>query len=722
MRAHDRVESTRRSLVATFVLRAILWGAASGLAAVGLLTALANRRGGALSPSIGLAAGLVAIAVAVTLLRPVRRLTVPRVALWIEERVPKLQYALVTAVDPAGDIDHALPALERQIESVSWAGETRRAAALAVRGPVVAVVSGVVLIVLAARVPAVAATSVDGTPTGTSTTAAVPRTSPFASLAATVRAPAYAGGKSVRIESPASITALVGSAVTLDAPGSGDGISIDVGDARGTVLGANGRWTVTFAVGSKPTLVRLRHSSGERLIALEPRSDSVPSVRLLAPLRDTVMRVARGSMTLSAEVHDDIALVSGGFEYILSSGEGESFKFSSGTLGVKAFASATNGSLAGSLSLESLKLKPGDLVHIRAVARDGNNVSGPGKGSSETRVVRVARSGEYDSIAVEGAPPPEADKSLISQRMLIILTEALEKRRPRLTRETLVSESRTISRDQTRLRKRVGDIIFQRLGDDPSGEHGHGPDEEQPAGGADSTKPKLDSIIVDSAGRAARRAGRSAREIAAADSADSSRAALLRAASAATGTGNEILDFEGDETPVVAINRPLLEAYNAMWEASRELDQGETGKALPPMRRALEAIQRARQAERIYLRGKAPAVVVDLARVRLTGKEGGEANRRAPRAALDPAAARRAERLSDAIALGSTSPAAAIDSLVLLRVESLEAAPALADAIGDAIDAMRANRDASGLLSLARRVAEGGVRSTKGVGAWSGVW
>jgi hypothetical protein len=306
--------------------------------------------------------------------------------------------------------------------------------------------------------------------------------------------------------------------------------------------------------------------------------------------------------------------------------------------------------------------------------------------------------------------------------MLIILTEALEKRRPRLTRETLVSESRSISRDQARLRKRVGDIIFQRLGDDPSGEHGHGPDGDEPGGAADSTKPKLDSIVVDSAGRAARSAGRSAREIAAADSADSARAALLRAASAATGTGSEILDFEGDETPVVAINRPLLEAYNAMWEASRELDQGETGKALPPMRRALEAIQRARQAERIYLRGKAPAVVVDLARVRLTGKEGGEPNQRVPRAPLDPAAARRAERLSDAIALATTAPAAAVDSLVLLRVESLEAAPALAAAIGDAIEAMRANRDASGLLSRARRVAEGGVRGSKGIGAWSGVW
>jgi hypothetical protein len=159
-----------------------------------------------------------------------------------------------------------------------------------------------------------------------------------------------------------------------------------------------------------------------------------------------------------------------------------------------------------------------------------------------------------------------------------------------------------------------------------------------------------------------------------------------------------------------------------MWEASRELDQGETGRALPPMRRALAAIQRARQAERIYLRGKAPAVVVDLARVRLTGKERGAASTRLPRAPTDAAGARRAARLAAAIELAARSPAAAIDSIVLLRVESLDAAPPLAAALGDALAAMRSGRDATASLSRARRIADGAVRGSGRLGAWSGVW
>ena len=717
MRPLERVRRTRRTLAAAIAVRAALWGVCTAFI-VGAIGIVMTRRAEASTAAVWALAAVAALGVLVQLLAAWRRLTVPRVALWIEERVPRLEYALVTAVDPVGSDALVSAALNERIAAISWQSETRRAVLRAVARPTVAALAALVALLIAQRVDVAAARRPSNASVSTTSTAIRDAPAPFARLVAVVRTPAYAGGRVVRVESPASVAALVGSTIALEAPGSGDGIAADLGGASVPVRRAGDTWQASVTMGQRPALLRLRHPSGERIIALEPKPDSIPTVRLGAPARDTVMRVARGAISLSAETHDDLGLVNGGFEYIVSSGEGESFKFRSGTLGARSFGGETSGALGASLSLDQLALKPGDLVHLRAVARDGNTVTGPGVGASETRVLRVARTGEYDSVAVEGAAPPEADKSLISQRMLIILTEALEKRRPRLTRETLVSESRSIGRDQTRLRRRVGDIIFQRLGDDPTGEHGHGPGEE-PA--ADTAPLRGDSVARDSSRRAAVRAGRSARDVAAADSADSARAALLRAASAATGSGEEILDFEGDETPVVAINRPLLEAYNAMWEASRELDQGETGRALPPMRRALEAIQRARQAERIYLRGKAPAVVVDLARIRLTGKETGSPSVRVARSPADPAAARRAERLAAAIELASRTPAAAIDSLVLLRIESLDAAPSLAAAVADAIEALRGGNDATALLARARRVAEGGVRRGA-VGAWSGAW
>jgi hypothetical protein len=718
MRPVDRVLRTRRALGATIAARALLVAAGVALA-VAAVASLVARRAGADAPWVVWALAWVsAIIVLVVLLRQVGRLTVERVALWIEERAPRLQYSLVTAVDPvAAGPSRAM--LERHVEQVTWDAEAGRAMARALRWPTVLALVGLAAFLAGRRVDVATLVSRDKATPIITPTRARNASAPFARLTATVRAPTYAGGRVVRVESPASIAALVGSSVTLEAPGTGDGISADLDEQRVPVQRQADTWRVAVTIGPRPALVRLHHAAGERIVALEPRPDSVPDVRLLSPTRDTVMRVARGAIALSATAHDDIGLASVGFEYIVSSGEGESFRFRSGTLGARRVDAERDASAGASLRLDALALEPGDIVHQRAVARDGNTIAGPSVGASETRVLRVARTGEYDSIAVEGAAPPDADKSLISQRMLIILTEALEKRRPTLGRETLLAESRSIARDQTRLRKRVGDIIFARLGDNPSGEEGRDPSDE-PA--SDSIAPRADSAARDSARRAGARAGRSAREVAAADSADSARAALLRAASAATGRGDEILDFEGDETPVVAINRPLLEAYNAMWEATRELDQGATGPALPPMRRALAAIQRARQAERIYLRGKAPTVVVDLGRIRLTGKDKGGASLRAPRTPADAGAARRAERLAAAIALAATSPPAAIDSIVLLRVESIDTAPQLATALADALEAMRNGRDATALLTRARRIADGSLRGSGRLGAWSGVW
>jgi hypothetical protein len=324
------------------------------------------------------------------------------------------------------------------------------------------------------------------------------------------------------------------------------------------------------------------------------------------------------------------------------------------------------------------------VVHLRAVAVDGNTATGPDTGVSETRVLRVARVGEYDSIAVEGAPPPEADASALSQRMLIQLTEELERRRPRLERSVVVSESRRIGADQARLRKRVGDMIFERLGEAESGEE------------SGETTPRPEMTPEE----------------------------LLRAADEATsGEGAHALDFEGDETPVVAVNRPLLEAYNAMWAAGRELESAEPGAALPHMRAALAAIMRAREAERLYLRGRAPEVVVDLEKVRLAGKvDSASARARVPRARLSSSSARRAARLDAALLTLHSDPAAAVDSLALLRVDALTDAPRLAAELAAAVDSLRAGKDATAPLARARRAAADAPVAHAHASEWGGAW
>ena len=248
-------------------------------------------------------------------------------------------------------------------------------------------------------------------------------------------------------------------------------------------------------------------------------------------------------------------------------------------------------------------------------------------------------------------------------------------------------ESRALADEQRRIRKAVADVVFARAGSGGGAEESS--DEE---GGAADAGGSARERVLEAARRASERAG-----------------------------AQGALDFEEDESPVVAINRPLLEAYNHMWDAARALEVAEPAQAIPPMRLALDAIQRARQAERVYLRGRPPEVIVDVARVRLQGKRPEETPaERSGRAALDPAARRRAERLDAAIARLTVHDRAAVDSLVLLRLDALPDAPALAAALGDAVEALRRGRDATAALGRARRLAVGEPRVADTLPAWEG--
>lgn len=586
-----------------------------------------------------------------------------RVVLWLEERVPELRWSLAALADaPASPFT---PALERAVGAAHF----RRPLAFAALRTV-----GIPLVLLVAA-PFVVRPLVERV-TGSSGTAGASGTDPArpgaslrgGRLVARVTPPAYAGGPAETLTNPASITALAGSAIRL-----------------------SGSWSEQVTMPARPAVLRLGGAGGARVVVLEPREDSAPRVVLALPARDSVVAVPAGVLRLAAQARDDIGLVSTWFEVIVSSGSGESFTFRTASIGRATGNNARAMALAGSLPLDSLKLRAGDVVHLRAVARDANPAPDAEAGSSETRTLRIPRPGENDSVSVFPAPPPEVGQSEVSQRMLIILTERLVARMRRLSTEDLARESATIARDQARLRKRVGQVIFSRL----SGEE-HDEDE-------------LDAVMADTVSPAE---------------------ALLRAASAATDVEAE--HAHGDEGPVVAVNRPLLEAFNAMWDAERELGVAAPRPALPHMRAALDAIQRARAAERLYLRGRPPRVVIDEARIRLAGRRDEMApSPRSPRAsALDDVLARRArfgaaiqQLYADTTGKAETAgrASAAIDSLMILRIDVLGEHPALAAALGSAIEDLRTGRDATNALVAARRALDGVPLKSRLTG-WSGGW
>jgi hypothetical protein len=140
------------------------------------------------------------------------------------------------------------------------------------------------------------------------------------------------------------------------------------------------------------------------------------------------------------------------------------------------------------------------------------------------------------------------------------------------------------------------------------------------------------------------------------------------------------------------------------------------------MRRALAAIERARQAERIYLRGRPSAVIVDVARVRLVGKDKGAPSPREPRPIADPVHRRRAEQFARATALLARDPGAAADTLLVMRVAALETEPALAAALDSAARTIR--RGDAGAVALAwtrlRRALGGAPVLRESLPAWEG--
>jgi hypothetical protein len=610
--------------------------------------------------------------------RPSEPDALARTALWVEEQRVAARtapdFALTTAVEmlAAGTaVPHALALVaaramqESPLDAALW-----RARRAAWQWPVLFGVTCLMLMRVSAadRTQEGAAVATRTVPTGD--TARPTATAPLGAWSVRVVPPAYSALPAVTYGDVNNVSALSGSTVVVSGAGPAPHAELTAVNAkRATMVAARedaSRWQFTVLAGSAPQTARVSRGGTTRLLIVEGHADSVPRVSLDAPARDSVFREPRGAVPMLATVQDDIGLTRAHFELIVTSGEGERFTVRTLLLRERSWpgsARIRSTELRGVLDLATLGLQAGDVVHLRAVARDAHPSASREFGSSETRAFRIARPTEYDSVAVEPAPPPEVDKSMLSQRMLLMLTEKLDKAQKRLVRAEVLRESLKLARDQTRLRLAVGDVVFQRLSGESSAEHAH------------SAGDGHDHGVELQGGK------------------------LAMSTSSTTG----MLE-EGNDSPVVAINQPLLEAYNAMWDAGRALEQGNPHAAIPPMKRALEAIERSRAASRIYLRGKPPQVIVDIGKVRLTGKDTGQVTLRSARAALDARAADRDTRLVRAASQVTTNTMAARDSVALLRVEALGDAPAFAAALSRVLAAMDRGGDATDVFVEARRV------------------
>jgi hypothetical protein len=657
MTVFDRVRRTQRILGAAAFTQAFAWGLAAALAIVAAISfvSLAIPRLRADSMEYETVAVIVGGAVAAAILWRSRHfVSTKRVALWIEERIPELQYSLVTAIE-----DSESPfseGMERAVAQQNVSGATLAALR---RGWIAAAGALLVALLLLYVSPSPAfgrggASSVFGR---FGARASVPAGSRLDDIQVLVTAPAYAGGRTVTLDDPSTVPGLTGSGIYILGNGSAAGLSASSTTVT-RISDAKGGWVALLMMPAKPAALTLKDRNFERTIVLDPRADATPRITLTSPLRDTTLRTPRLVVSLNATVSDDIGLDIGHFEYLITTGSGEIFKARTITTPIVRFNGSRSATMSATLDLASLQLGEGDIVSMRAIAQDGNTFSGPGTATSDTRTIRIARAGEYDSLAIDAAAPQPIDSSATSQQMLIIMTEQLVREQPKLTRQDLVKRSTEIGDLEERIRRRVHEILT----DNP------------------------EEIVAEKPGD-----------------------------SAAT-----IEQMEAPEEITGAKNPDLVTAYNALWQAVRSLQIAEPAPALPPMRVALKALDRARVANRLYLRGVPPKIVVNLDRVRLTGKEKGISNTRTPRSFADSMRVRLSTRFAAVLELIEKQPARATTELALMRVETLQTLPDFAAALGEATDAIRAGRDATLPLLRARRALDGAPEVTPGLPAWRG--
>ena len=386
-----------------------------------------------------------------------------QVALYLEELLPGLQFALVTAVVPAGRGDPVL--LERAVERGYSPGALRPPIRRALARPI----AGLLAVLLAAvMLPGDSVTRVLRPRAGDVLLAPRGHGDPLDRLnplVVVVSPPAYAGQPSATLDDPASVRALEGSAILVrgrgarTAPADSLGLVLEAGIMPARIDGDV--WSLSLTMPRRAEVVRITDRGKHRLLTLEPVLDAIPTVTLRLPASDTTYALPTGRLLLDASANDDIGLGVLWLELMLTTGGGERFTTATHILGRVLPGGAHGAGIRLALQLDTMRLGPGDVLNLRAVARDRNNVSGPGEGTSDTRTIRIADPEQKDAIPIMPASAAKLDTTVLSQRMLIIRAETLLVRQRRLAPDSFRLQSQRLGERQRMLYDRVQTLILE---------------------------------------------------------------------------------------------------------------------------------------------------------------------------------------------------------------------------------------------------------------------
>ena len=583
--------------------------------------------------------------------------TLGRVALYLEERLPELHFALATAVQPAGVPSAAgSTALAQAIARVDARGALRPPVTRALAIPAAGLLLGLAALAIVpdGTLERILSPRAGDVLLRNTSTSSAPLGNRLTSVAVSVQPPRYARRAARVVEDPASVAALVGSRIEVRGRGAAAGLTDSLTATLAAASGGEGTpvslravgdtWGFPVTMPTDPAILRLLDRSYDRLLVLQPVPDEPPTVVLTSPRADTMYMTGKGKLQLDARMDDDIGLARAEFEVLYTSGSGERFDTRQTIIGRTALGGNRSARLRATVVLDTMNLRPGDVLHVRALAWDENDVTGPGKGESETRTIRIHDPRQMQDVNITAAKAAAIDTSIMSQRMLIVRAETLLINRPRLEPQDYTTQSLRLGIQQGALRGRVESIIFE-----------------------------MENV--------------------------------------------EGVGYVGS-TPSSLI---LREAGEEMRIAERELSIAQVPVALVHMRAALKLLEKIRDANRYWLRGLLTTTPIDVDRVRLTGEDRASVSDRDARKREADARQALLVRLDRAVRLLEREPATTVrDSLQLIFAASLTHARDVAEPLSKAVEALQRGADARTELISARRRLERRVESEGALSSWSG--
>jgi len=262
--------------------------------------------------------------------------------------------------------------------------------------------------------------------------------------------PAYTGLPGTSSVDPPQIAAVEGTLAAVSIDGSASRVLAEhEGAVRPLTRAADGRFLDRIELRKTGYYAVETDAGSRRVIPIVVSADALPAVRVTAPGRDLVYPLADRRVAFDVRASDDFGLRSLRLEYTKVSGSGEQFEFQEGQIPltlVKAGDRDWRGSATQTLA--GLTLAEGDILVYRAAATDAR--PGDGTGRSDAFFIEISKlaAAAGDAFTV----PEEETRYALSQQMLIIKTERLERSRPSMPAADFNEASLNLAVEQRMIR------------------------------------------------------------------------------------------------------------------------------------------------------------------------------------------------------------------------------------------------------------------------------